>query len=83
MYKLLDDKIVYVVNDEVKGEVCFQINGDVADIFHTYVDDDLRGQGIASNLVLKAFEYLESYGYKIKCSCSYAENWAEKHNKRI
>ena len=29
MYKLLDNKIVYMVSDEVKGEVDFNINGDI------------------------------------------------------
>lgn len=83
MYKILDDKIVYVVDDEVKGEVCFDIKEDVADIYHTYVDDDLRGQGIAGELVKRAFDYLEENNYKIKCDCSYARNWALKNNKKI
>ena len=40
MYTLLDNKIVYMVSDEVKGEVDFDINGDSANIYHTYVDGD-------------------------------------------
>lgn len=83
MYKLLDNKIVYTVSDVIKGEVDFDIKGDSADIYHTYVDDDLRGQGIASELVKRAFEYLEENNYKIKCSCLYAKNWAMKKGKAI
>lgn len=83
MYKLLDNKIVYMVSDEVKGEVDFNINGDSANIYHTYVDGDLRGQGIAAELVKRAFEYLGENNYKIKCSCSYAKKWAIKNGKII
>lgn len=81
MYKILDNKIVYILDNEIKGEVCFKIVKNEATIYHTYVDNDLRGQGIASKLVSMAFDYLEEKGYKIECSCSYARNWALKHGK--
>ncbi len=81
MYKILDNKIVYILDNEIKGEVCFKIINNEAIIYHTYVDNDLRGQGIASKLVSMAFDYLEEKGYKIEYSCSYAKNWALKHGK--
>lgn len=83
MYKLLDNKIVYMIGDSEKGILEFRINGKEADIYHTYVDDDLRGMGIASKLVDIAFDYFEENGYDVKCSCSYARSWAIKHNKKI
>lgn len=83
MYKLLDNKIVYMIGDTKKGVLEFRVNGNQADIYHTYVDDDLRGQGIASKLVLMAFEYFEKNNYEVKCSCSYARNWAIKHGRKI
>lgn len=81
MYKLLDNKFVYMVDNLEKGVLEFRINGKEVDIYHTYVDDDLRGKGIASKLVDMAFNYFEEKGYEVKCSCSYARNWAIKHNK--
>ena len=83
MYKLLDNKIVYIVDGTEKGVLEFRINGNQADIYHTYVDDDLRGQGIASRLVEMAFDYFDKNNYEVKCSCSYARNWALKHGKKI
>ena len=44
-------------------------------------DDDLRGKGIAGELVKRAFDYFEKSGYKVKCSCSYAKNWGLNHGK--
>ena len=81
MYKLLDDKIVYLLDGLVKGEVCFKIKNGEANIYYTYVDDDLRGKGIAGELVKRAFDYIEKSGYKVKCSCSYAKNWGLNHEK--
>ena len=83
MYKLLDNKIVYIVDGTEKGVLEFRINGNQADIYHTYVDDDLRGQGIASRLVEIVFDYFDKNNYEVKCSCSYARNWALKHGKKI
>ncbi len=83
MYKLLDNKIVYIVDGTEKGVLEFRINGNQADIYHTYVDDDLRGQGIASRLVEMVFDYFDKNNYEVKCSCSYARNWALKHGKKI
>ena len=81
MYKILDDKIVYILDDKIKGEVCFRTRNNEANIYHTYVDEDLRGKGVASKLVSMAFDYLEENNYKVECSCSYAKNWALKHGK--
>lgn len=83
MYKLLDNKFVYMVGDTEKGVLEFRIEGDQVDIYHTYVDDDLRGKGIASKLVEMAFDYFDKNNYEVKCSCSYARNWALKHGKKI
>ena len=83
MYKLLDNKIAYMIDNTEKGVLEFRINGNQADIYHTYVDDDLRGQGIASRLVEMVFDYFDKNNYEVKCSCSYARNWALKHGKKI
>ena len=83
MYKLLDNKIAYIVDGTEKGVLEFRINGNQADIYHTYVDDDLRAQGIASRLVEMVFDYFDKNNYEVKCSCSYARNWALKHGKKI
>ena len=56
MYKILDDKIIYILNDNIIGEVCFEINGNKALIYHTYVDSNYRGMGVASALMKKAFQ---------------------------
>ncbi len=49
-------------------------------IDHTFVDDSLRGQGIASALVNMAVEQIKSQNGTVEATCSYAVRWLEKHS---
>lgn len=44
-------------------------------IDHTYVDDSLRGQGIASELVRSAVDEIQHRGGEVQATCSYAVKW--------
>ncbi len=46
---------------------------------HVYVDMSLRGQGIASDLMLKAYNYIKNKGLSIIAKCPYAISWFKKH----
>ncbi len=71
---------IYVVdNDEEIGEVTFPERDGLYVINHTYVDDRYRGQGIASELVRRAVEEIESRGGKFKATCSYAMLWLARN----
>lgn len=48
-------------------------------IYHTFVDDSLRGQGIAAKLVEEAVNYIESMGCQVTATCSYAAHWLDKN----
>lgn len=48
-------------------------------INHTFVDDSLRGQGIASQLVQAAVNEIKKQHKQVKATCSYAVNWLTKH----
>ncbi len=51
----------------------------VVDINHTFVDERLRGQGIASKLLRQVAQELKETGRRAKPTCSYAVSWFEKH----
>ena len=72
---------IYVIdNGEKVGEVTFPENKKgVYVINHTYVDDRLRGQGIASELVRRAVEEIERRGGRVEATCSYALLWLARH----
>ena len=71
---------IYVVEeDEEVGEVTFPERDGVYVINHTYVDDRLRGQGIASELVRRAVEEIERRGGRYEATCSYAQLWLARN----
>jgi predicted GNAT family acetyltransferase len=51
----------------------------VVNIDHTYVDNSLRGQGIAGKLMEEAALQLRESHQKAHLSCSYAVKWFEEH----
>ena len=65
-------------NKKVIAEIEYEDlgNGEY-NIYHTFVDDSLRGQGIASQLVETAVEEIKKKGGKPQASCSYAKAWLE------
>ena len=61
------------------AEVTFTNDNGVSIIDHTFVDDSLRGQGIAGKLVKLAADKILSDGNRVAATCSYAAGWFEKH----
>ncbi len=66
-------------NGKIVAEITFpEVSDGVYEINHTFVDDSLRGQGIAGKLMEQAVEEIRSCGGKVTASCSYAKQWLEK-----
>lgn len=51
----------------------------VVNIAHTFVDDSLRGQGVAGKLMAAVAEKLRREGKKARLTCPYAIGWFPKH----
>lgn len=67
-------------NKKVIAEITFyESENGVFTIDHTFVDESLRGQGIAGKLVEMAVEEIEKKGGIVKATCSYAKKWLEKN----
>lgn len=65
---------------KVLAEITFPTGEDgVADINHTFVDESLRGKGVANQLVKAAADTLRQEGKHTKTSCGYAAKWFESH----
>jgi predicted GNAT family acetyltransferase len=66
----------YLENDqgETVAEITYVPSGDsMVIIDHTFVDDSLRGQGIAPKLVATVVEEMKQSGKKIVPVCSFAK----------
>ena len=61
------------------AEIAFEkINKTTYDIYHTFVDESMRWQGIADELVQKAKEYIQWQNCSITASCPYAKKHLKK-----
>ncbi|HIZ41918.1 MAG TPA: N-acetyltransferase [Candidatus Gemmiger excrementigallinarum] len=61
------------------AEVTFPEREGVAVINHTFVDDSLRGQGVAGQLLRAVADTLRQDGRKARATCSYAIHWFQTH----
>ncbi len=83
----MNSNFVYEETISLEGEegqkiatlVMTVIDEKTVDISSTFVDDSLRGQGVAGKLMQAAAEKIKNTGRKTYASCSYAEKWFEKH----
>lgn len=74
---LLYDKLGTII-----AEVTFpDIDATTVDINHTFVDDSLRGQGVAGKLMEEVANQLRLKGKKAILTCSFAIHWFSKHQE--
>ena len=73
---------IFAVNENgtVIAEITFpEREKGVYVIDHTFVDESLRGGGVAGQLLAEAAKELRAQGLKARPTCSYAARWFEKH----
>ena len=75
-----NNKIEYLSEDgKMLAEITFPaIDENTVNIDHTFVDEVLRGQGVAGRLMELTAEELEKTGRKAVATCSYAKKWFQK-----
>ncbi|MGL5149335.1 MAG: GNAT family N-acetyltransferase [Clostridium sp.] len=67
-------------NGELMAEVTFTHEGDEEiNINHVYVNEKLRGQGVAGEAMKKAVEYLRIEKLRATATCSYANTWLKRN----
>ncbi len=80
-----EENKVYILNEEGKeiAYVTFPfVSENTVEINHTFVDDSLRGMGVASSLMASAYEVISQQGYRVRVTCSYAKSWLAKHPEK-
>ena len=77
-FEVQENRIVYWQNDEILAEITFPAwKENIVNIDHTFVDETLRGQGVAGQLMQRTAEELRRTGRKAVATCSYAKKWFE------
>lgn len=86
MEYIIEENRIYAKNDDGKivAEIDFEkVDENTYNIYHTFVDESLRGQGIANELVTRAYkEITEVRKSKVTATCSYASKWLEKNKNK-
>lgn len=75
---------IYAVNEANKiiAEVTFpELTPGVVTINRTFVDESLRGQGIAGKLMEAAARQIQKDQKKANPTCSYAVRWLDEHDE--
>lgn len=73
---------IYLENEkgECIAEVTFpKVSDDKVNINRTYVDNSLRGLGVADKLMSELMDDLKKGNKKAVVTCSYAAGWLKKH----
>lgn len=79
-YVMEKNRVIYEDGGKELGQVVFPaVNIGVVKITHTFVDESLRGQGIAGGLMQRAADSLRESGRHAMPQCSYAVKWFEDH----
>jgi predicted GNAT family acetyltransferase len=82
MEYIANKNMIYLVNEDKKRIAYitypFMKEG-VVDIQHTFVDESLRGQGIAGKMMEQVVAQLRKDGRKAHLTCPYAKAYFEKH----
>ncbi len=79
-----EDNRIFLLNEDGKeiAEVTFpSLKDDVVNINHTFVDPSLRGQGVASKLMMELVKKLRAQNKKALISCPYAVQWFDRHEE--
>lgn len=79
-----EDNRIFLLDEEGKviAEVTFPaLKDDVVNIESTFVDSSLRGQGIASKLMMELAKKLRAENKKALISCPYAVQWFDRHEE--
>lgn len=77
-----EDQRVYVLDDflMLSAEVLYpKIDETSVNITHVYVAPNLRGQGVASDIMLEAYNTIKKKHLKVVPTCPYAVVWFKRH----
>lgn len=64
------------------GELAYSLpTNDVIDFSHTYVDEAIRGQGVADELIKAGLNYAQENDLKVIASCPAVSAYIRRHHE--
>ena len=69
------------IRDGQSAELAYaRPSDDVIDFTHTFVDEALRGQGLADELARAALAFAREQKLKVKTTCTFMADFVKKHH---
>ncbi len=69
----------YLEADGGEARLSYRRDGDVLDFVSTFTSPELRGRGLAAEVVRAGFEYAEAEGKKVRPSCPYVDTFLRRN----
>ena len=69
----VDGAFIVQADGKRLAETQYKLHDNVMTMPHTWVDDSLRGQGVAKQLVAAAVTYARAHHYQIKPTCPFVK----------
>lgn len=75
-----EDQTFYLTSHGYEGELAYsRPAAGVVDFQHTYVDEQLRGQGASDALAKAALDWARQEKLQVRTSCPFMAKYVEKH----
>ncbi|UOQ74841.1 GNAT family N-acetyltransferase [Hymenobacter cellulosilyticus] len=75
-----EDQTFYASAQGYESELAYSRPSDtVIDFTHTFVDENLRGQGVGEALAVAGLQYARDQQLRIKTSCAFMKTYVERH----
>jgi uncharacterized protein len=77
----LNQRKFYIIVDNLESHLEYVKTDNIINLNHTFVPYELRGKGIAGQLVKAALNFAEENNLKIIPSCSYVADYFQRHKE--
>ncbi|WP_157807276.1 GNAT family N-acetyltransferase [Hymenobacter chitinivorans] len=75
-----EDQAFYATVHGYESELAYSLpSNTVIDFTHTFVDENLRGQGVGEALAVAGLQYAQAQQLRIKTSCAFMQAYVERH----
>lgn len=75
-----NERFVIYINDK-EAFVEYNITEDVLNLYHTYTEPELRGKGLAAQVVRAAIEFAKENNLKVVPTCSYVQAFIKRNDE--
>lgn len=71
--------VIYIYDKEAFVE--YNTTEDVLNLYHTYTEPELRGKGLAAQVVRAAIEFAKENNLKVVPTCSYVQGFIKRNDE--